>query len=325
MNRRGTNVVLRLFLGIVPVLTAPYLQATKLQVGTNIWTGFEPIYLAREKGLLAADRFNLKEYETSQDVQRAFKNGSVDVAFLSLDEGLALVELGVDAQFFLALDFSTGGDAVVARPSRQAVHPGSIKGKRVGLEVNGTGAFLLSRMLRKQGLSQKDLTVFNLDSTEHLTAFKEGKVDLVVTYEPHISELKKAGGQVIFDSNQVPEEIMDVALVRKDRIQEKKTNLRELARVWCLTLDKFYLDPKGIPILRTAKHEARFDLRAVRFEYFKLLGCDENKRLFSEAEPRIVEKINQIGTQMVRDGLIRKQMNWGGLVYRDALVDTADD
>ena len=65
---------------------------TALRIGTNVWIGSEPLYLARELGSLDPAPVQLVEYPSASEVLRAFRNQAIDGMVISLDElfGLAV-------------------------------------------------------------------------------------------------------------------------------------------------------------------------------------------------------------------------------------------
>ena len=66
-----------------------------LRIGTNVWIGSEPLYLARELGRLDPTAVQLVEYPSASEVLRAFRNQAIDGMVISLDElfGLAVGRL----------------------------------------------------------------------------------------------------------------------------------------------------------------------------------------------------------------------------------------
>ncbi len=75
--------------------------ARSLSVGTNVWPGYEPLYLARSLGLYGQAPIRLVEYASATQVIRAFRNGAIDVAALTLDEVLLLRESRLDARVII--------------------------------------------------------------------------------------------------------------------------------------------------------------------------------------------------------------------------------
>jgi len=84
----------------MPAVLAPSLAgcgvepAPPLRIGTNVWPGYEPLYLARELGYLDPRSVHLVEYPSASEVIRAFRNHAIEAAALTFDEVLLLTQDG---------------------------------------------------------------------------------------------------------------------------------------------------------------------------------------------------------------------------------------
>jgi NitT/TauT family transport system substrate-binding protein len=54
-----------------------------LRVGTNVWPGFETLYLARSLGYYDRTPIRLVDYPSGTEEVRAYRNGEIEVAGLS--------------------------------------------------------------------------------------------------------------------------------------------------------------------------------------------------------------------------------------------------
>ena len=88
---------------------------TALRIGTNVWIGSEPLYLARELGQLDPAAVQLVEYPSASEVLRAFRNQAIDGMVISLDELFGLAVDGLQPRIILVVDVSHGADVVVGR------------------------------------------------------------------------------------------------------------------------------------------------------------------------------------------------------------------
>ena len=86
-----------------------------LRIGTNVWIGSEPLYLARELGRLDPATVQLVEYPSASEVLRAFRNQAIDGMVISLDELFGLAVDGFQPRIILVVDVSHGADVVVGR------------------------------------------------------------------------------------------------------------------------------------------------------------------------------------------------------------------
>src|SRR6187397_3151483 len=169
-----------------------------LRIGTNVWIGSEPLYLARELGKLDPAAVQLVEYPSASEVLRAFRNQAIDGMVISLDELFGLAVDGLQPRVVLVVDVSHGADVVVGRPGMRSMR--DLAGKSVAVESGALGAFVLSRALAKSGMQPGDVKVVHLESNEQANAFEKGRVDGAVTFDPYRTQFLKAGATILFDS-----------------------------------------------------------------------------------------------------------------------------
>src|SRR6185436_415042 len=127
---------------------------TALRIGTNVWIGSEPLYLARELGYLDPATVQLVEYPSASEVLRAYRNQAIDGMVISLDELFGVAVDGLQPRIVLVVDVSHGADVVVGRPGMKSMK--DLKGKRVAVESGALGAFVLSRALALTGMNAGD-------------------------------------------------------------------------------------------------------------------------------------------------------------------------
>jgi ABC-type nitrate/sulfonate/bicarbonate transport system substrate-binding protein len=61
-----------------------------LVFGAAIWPGYEPVYLANKLGYYSKANLRLAEYTRESEVEQAFRNHSIQVAALTLEQALLL-------------------------------------------------------------------------------------------------------------------------------------------------------------------------------------------------------------------------------------------
>lgn len=277
---------------------------TPLHIATNVWPGYEPLYLARSLGYFNEYTLRIHEMTTSADVLKAFRNHAIDVAALTIDEALLLIQDGIDARILIVTDISNGADAIIAHPSIKSIR--DLKGKRVGVESMALGAYVLSRALDKGGLTPRDITVVPVAVQEHLQAYASGKIDAVVTFEPAKTKILAMGGRSIFDSSQIPNEIIDVIVVRTDILQSKSGQINELEEGWFKALEYLQKNPADAAS-RMGKREG---ISAAEFsdtlKGMNIPDKNENRRLLSGA---LVAPAKRLAEVMVQGKLLRRPVD----------------
>ena len=226
--------------------------AEPLVFGGVTWPGYDPAYIARELGYLKEEQVHLAEFTNATEVLRAFRNGQLHVAGLTLDEALSLRRSVPDLQIFLVADFSNGADVLMVRRGIQNLR--QLKGKRIGVEKTALGAYYLSLILQAANLSSNDVHIVSLPLDEHVHAFHAGLVDAVVTFAPTQEKLAQEGAEVLFDSSRVPGKIVDVLVVRAADAEAQKAHLLALVRAWFHAVSVVQKEPAlAYPIM--ARHE----------------------------------------------------------------------
>ena len=213
-----------------------------LRIGTNVWIGGEPLYLARDLGKLDPAHIQLVEYPSASEVMRAYRNQAIDGMVVSLDELFGLAADGLDPRAVLVIDVSHGADAVVGRAGLQTMR--DLAGRSVAVEGGALGAFVLSRALALSGMQPGDVKVVHLESNEQPAAFQKGLIDAAVTFDPYRTQLMRAGGRTLFDSTSIPGEIVDLIAVRKSVLAERATAVAALLTGWFGAIDFMHADPR---------------------------------------------------------------------------------
>ena len=288
-----------------------------VRIGTNVWAGYEPLYLARDMGFLGPEKVKLVEYLSARDVSRAFANGSIEAAALTLDEVLLLADRGVSMKVALVMDISDGADTIIGRadlPNFEA-----LRGKRVGAEIGAVGAYMLKRALEKHGMSARDITVVALPADRHVEAFRSGEVDAVVTFEPARSELLAAGGHELFTSREIPDEIVDVLVVHAGYEKKHGDLLKEIAAAWFKALAYIKQQPEDSAKRMVRRLRMSPDQVTAMYEGLKLGGPEENRRFLDDESPQLPRSATALRDAMTDMGLLRHAPDVSGLATDAAL------
>ena len=201
-----------------------------MRLGTNVWIGYEPLFLARQQGYINAESIRLVEYLSASEVIRAFRNQSLEAAALTLDEALQLVEREIPIKIVLVTDISAGADAILSKPGINNFN--DLVGKRIGVESGALGAYMISRALEINALDINQIEIVDLEIGEHEVAYKENKVDALVTFEPTRTRLLAAGATELFTSREIPQEIVDVIVIHNDYLEKHRDKAKELINGW---------------------------------------------------------------------------------------------
>ena len=283
----------------------------RFRIGTNVWPGYEPLYLARELNLYPSESIQLVEFPSASEVIRNFRNGSIDGGALTMDEVCLLAQDGVQLKVILVLDVSHGGDVILGQPGLRRF--ADLKNKRVGVERSALGAFMLGRALEKNGFVAGDLEIVDLEENEHLGAFQRGEVDAVVTFEPVRTRILKLGGNILFDSSRIPGEIVDVLVVRQEFLNRHPEILQDLLTGWFAALEKLRDDSQAAAKIMAARQQITPAEFLASLGGLRIPDRAENLRLLG-ANPSLVPVIQTLQRIMVQNQILTRRTDPARLI-----------
>ena len=194
-----------------------------LNIGAAPWPNFEFAFLADELGYLDKNEYSLLELTSSTSVIQAFQTGRLDVAFLSLDEVLTLVALGIDLRIISVVDNSYGGDALIAKPEIKSLE--DLKGHSIGYENKASGALLLDEVFTLTGFNNQTVELYEIKQNEVKDAYLKGHIDALIAREPVKQELLALGAKELINSSQLTLPNTNVIVARGDIYQEKELQI----------------------------------------------------------------------------------------------------
>ena len=275
-----------------------------LRIGTNVWIGSEPLYLARELGRFDPAAVQLVEYPSASEVLRAFRNQAIDGMVISLDELFGLAVEDFDPRVILVVDVSHGADVVVGRNGMRTMH--DLKGRSVAVESSALGAFVLSRALAVNGMQPSDVNVVHLESNEQPAAFEKGQVDGAVTFDPYRAQFLRAGAQTLFDSTKIPGEIVDLLAVRASVLEQRPSQVQALLNGWFDAIDYMHRDPNDAARRMGIRQQTSGEAFLEAQRGLHVPSREENLRFLGGAAPELAVAGRRLMTLMLDAKLLRK-------------------
>jgi len=292
------------FLMLTLLLSACHSQEPQLRIGTSIWAGYEPLYLARSLGSYEGSQIKLIELSSTSDVMHALRSGTLEGAALTLDETLTLLDDGFDLSVILVMDISDGGDALLAKPEITSLK--ALRGKRVAVEKSNVGAILLDGALQAAELTAADIEIISCTIEAHIDCYSSS--DAVVTYEPVRTKLLQLGARQLFDSSQISGRIADVLVVHTKTTKTNPHSLEQLLTGYFKAYDYLTAQPEDAA-QRMAKRMALppADVLAA-YEGIKLQGIEDNRRLLQSEPAPFEDTAAKLADFMYNRKLLKNQL-----------------
>jgi len=289
-----------------------------MRVGTNVWPGYEPAYLARDLGYFSSDDITLNQFQSATETIRAFRNSAIDVVALTLDEALLLAQDGIDVQIFLVADVSDGGDVIVAQPGIDDVQ--DLKGRTIGVESSALGAYVLTRALEIHGVPIDEVQLSHLTVDESEQAFYDVEVDAVVTFEPYRSRMMNNGATEIFTSREMPNEIVDVLVTRRSYLEENPEALSNFTKAWLKAVTYIEANPEKAAAMIGARLGLSVEDAQASFVGLWLPGHEDNITMLAHGSPvSLHDSAAKLSNVLLENGLLKSPVSMDG-VFTDAFV-----
>lgn len=216
-------------------------EKTDFKVAWSIYVGWMPWGYAADTGIVKkwADKYGITievtQFNDYVESINQYTAGAYDAVTLTNMDGLSIPAAGgVDTTAVIIGDFSAGNDAVILKDKTTLA---DIKGQPVNLVEFSVSHYLLARALESAGMSERDVNVVNTSDPDMVGAFQTPDVTAMVTWNPMVSEiLNLPGATSVFDSSQIPGEIIDMMVANSDVLKDNPNFGKALAGIWYDTM-----------------------------------------------------------------------------------------
>lgn len=203
----------------------------------SIYVGWMPWEYGDASGIIDkwAEKYGM-EIEVTQindyvESINQYTAGQFDACSMTNMDALTIPAAGgVDSTAVIVGDFSNGNDAVILK---QGSTMADIEGQRVNLVELSVSHYLLARGLESVGMSERNVTVVNTSDADMVAAYSTSDVTAVTTWNPLVNEiLSMPNATKVFDSSQIPGEIIDTLMVKTDVLEANPDLGKALAGAW---------------------------------------------------------------------------------------------
>ncbi|GAF78427.1 unnamed protein product, partial [marine sediment metagenome] len=168
-----------------------------------------------------------------------------------------------------------------------------LKGKTIAYQKGLPPQFFLLYLLKKNGLSLKDIKSIDMEASAAAGAFIAQKVDAAMTWEPWLSQAGESEhGKILVTSKEAPGLIIDILVVRPDVLANRNKDVRKMLRAWFKALNFLKSNPDEAALIMGTRlglttEEVKAMLLGLRFasyednmEYF---GVNKGENRFDKA------------------------------------------
>lgn len=237
------------FLALLALVAAPsaLTAAAPLKIAYSDWPGWVAWEVAIQKGWIKQAGVDAEflwfEYGPSME---AYSAGKVDAVMVTNGDSLVTGGNGAKNVIIMLTDYSNGNDMIVAKPGIKSLK--QLKGKKIGLEVGVVEHFMLVNALKKNGMTEADVTLVNTPTGQTPQVFATGQVDAIGAWNPNAGQALKAvaGSTAIYTSADEPGLIYDAIAVTPQSLAQRRGDWVKLVSLWDKVL-AYINDPKTRP------------------------------------------------------------------------------
>lgn len=260
------------------------LYSGKITIGMETWPGYFPLIVARDKGYFKAAGLDveIKRYvalgELSKDYVAGKMQGRANLTLDAIKESLE----GFSHKVVLAIDYSNGSDAIVARKDIETVR--DFQGKRVGYEPDTLEEFFLTWALSENDMSLSDIVPVAANPEETAKKLKEGQIDVAVSHEPFLSQFVSSGDfQPVYSSQDAPGLITDILTFRQDFIDAHPETVEAILTAYFKGLSFWKEHPAEANTITAKEFADTPEGIAVQLKGIKMLDERDNQIAFTFA------------------------------------------
>jgi len=234
------NIVAVSVLTLGAIFSQGALAKDTFKVCWSHYAGWEPYALLEQTGILKKweDKYNIdievtliNDYIESINL---YTVGEFDACTMTNMDALTIPAVGgIDSTALIMGDFSNGNDGIVIKNGSSIK---DLKGRDVKLVELSVSHYLLSRALEKNGMKERDLNVINTSDADIASVFLSEKNAAAVTWNPPLQVVRNTkDANLVFDSSEIPEEIMDILVVKTNANENFK---KAITGAWYELMEK---------------------------------------------------------------------------------------
>lgn len=256
----------------------------KITIGMETWPGYFPLIVARDKGYFkeAGLDVEIRRYiglgELSKDYVAGKMQGRANLTLDAIKEHLD----GLSHKVVLAIDYSNGSDAIVARQGIERVQ--DFTGKRVGYEPDTLEEFFITWALSENNMTLSDIVSYPANPEETAKKLKEGEIDVAISHEPFLSQFLSSGDfHTVYTSKDAPWLITDILTFKSDFVEKYPETIQAILQAYFKALKLWKENPEEVHAITAKEFNDTPEGIARQLQGIKMLDEKDNEVAFTFA------------------------------------------
>ncbi|QGU94645.1 aliphatic sulfonate ABC transporter substrate-binding protein [Clostridium bovifaecis] len=192
-----------------------------VNIGTQQMPNDEKI--AIEKGFFEKElgvEVNIVQFEAG-DIRNALVSGDIDFALLGSASATQGIASGIDVETIWIHEILGEAERLVVKNNSNINSMKDLVGKKIATPFTTTTHYSLLKALELNGISQRDVTLYDMQMPEIYAAWQRGDIDAAYAWEPTLSNLLKDGKTLLSSKDMSEKGVVtsNVEVVRREFAQ----------------------------------------------------------------------------------------------------------
>ncbi|WP_326975144.1 taurine ABC transporter substrate-binding protein [Caproicibacter sp. BJN0012] len=170
-------------------------------------------YFQKELGV----KVNIVEFQAG-DIRNAMIAKNIDFALLGSSSAALGIANGMEVELIWVHEVLGDAEQLVARDGSGIRSLQDLKGKKVATAFTSTSHYSLLRAMQRDGISEKDVTLLDMQMPDIYAAWQRGNIDAAYAWEPTLSKLLESGKTILSSKDIAAQGVVtsNVEIVRKE-------------------------------------------------------------------------------------------------------------
>ncbi|QAT48896.1 aliphatic sulfonate ABC transporter substrate-binding protein [Caproiciproducens sp. NJN-50] len=170
-------------------------------------------YFQKELGV----KVNIMEFQAG-DIRNAMIAKNIDFALLGSSSAALGIASGMEVELIWVHEVLGDAEQLVARDGSGIRSLQDLKGKKVATAFTSTSHYSLLRAMQRDGISEKDVTLLDMQMPDIYAAWQRGNIDAAYAWEPTLSKLLESGKTILSSKDMAAKGVVtsNVEIVRKE-------------------------------------------------------------------------------------------------------------
>ena len=170
-------------------------------------------YFEKELGV----KVNIVEFQAG-DIRNTLVSKDIDFALLGSASAVQGISSGIDIEVIWIHEVLGDAEQLVVKKDSNINSIKDLKGKKVATPYTTTTHYSLLKALELNGMSEKDMTLLDMQMPDLYAAWQRGDIDAAYAWEPTLSNLLKEGRSIISSKDMAAKGVVtsNVEVVRRE-------------------------------------------------------------------------------------------------------------